>query len=209
MSNYYRKDIFPIHLYQAHLRNNSQIKNKILSNIQKCYEEKEMPIPNGWDTKSIYTTYDQDNLNLEIFPKEFVAEYYFPTLLNFFDKEVEFAINEIWFNYYIDGEYQEVHTHLSQNSLGANSQYSCIHFISYDDELHQPVKFVDPNESLRCLSFAMDSENYDSQYAPKIREGDLIMFPSYLQHFVPPSDPTPNKPRITVSMNIEIIRYGN
>ena len=210
MMNHYKRVLFPIHLFTVNIRENVIIQKEILSSIQEICQDKELEIPDGWLTDKLFTSFGADEINQSLFSLDNnFHKIYREYVGRMFDKPVNLSLGDIWFNYYINGEYQEVHTHVAQNSLGGNTQYSCIHFISYDDELHQPVKFVDPNESLRCLSFSMNSENYDSQYAPKIREGDLIMFPSYLQHFVPPSDPTPNKPRITVSMNIEIIRYGN
>ena len=55
----------------------------------------------------------------------------------------------------------------------------------------------------------MESNRYSSRYAPKVKEGDLIMFPSYLQHFVPKGEPTLDNPRITIAFNLKVLEYGN
>lgn len=209
MTNYYRKDIFPFHLYQTNLKNNQKIKSKILSSIIQCHQEKNLPIPDGWSTNCIYTTFDYPDLNSNIFSPEFVSEFYFPPILKFFDQPVDFNIREIWFNHYTKGEYQESHHHVPRNSLDGNIHYACIHFLSFDENIHEPVRFVDPNRVIRSLSVSMESEGYNEHYKPRIHEGDFIMFPSYLEHLVLPSEPSPNYPRITVSMNVEIMNYGN
>ena len=71
-----------------------------------------------------------------------------------------------------------------------------------------PVAFVDPIETTRYTSLEMKSNHYSNQYYPEIKEGDLLMFPSYLSHFVRPSEPTPGNPRITVSFNLALNHYG-
>ena len=78
--------------------------------------------------------------------------------------------------------------------------YLCIHYLYYDPDVHQPVTFVDPLMLIRSHSLEMDSNYYDEKYSPEIREGSLLMFPSYFKHSVPK-----NKTKYTrksVSMNI-------
>ena len=55
----------------------------------------------------------------------------------------------------------------------------------------------------------MQSNGYTSKYLPKVAEGDIIMFPTYLEHYVKQTKPTPDNPRITVSFNIVVTRYGD
>ena len=37
-----------------------------------------------------------------------------------------------------------------------------------------------------------------------VKEGDVLLFPCYMQHEVRPSKPTPEYPSVTVSWNIKI-----
>jgi hypothetical protein len=78
----------------------------------------------------------------------------------------------------------------------------------YKKTVH-PVTFCDPSKSLRSLAFDLDSHEYrEGEIAPVIEEGDLIMFPSYLEHFVSPSLKTEDYPRVTISFNVIIKNYG-
>lgn len=208
--NHYRKDLFPIHIYQTNIKQNSRIKEELLDKINNCFTNKKLDIPPGWSTNKVYSTFDQDNINQDIFGKESIVEpYYVECIKKFFDDEFRIMIHETWFNYYIDGEYQETHNHLSPNIFAAPSHFSCIHYLSFDPERHEPVRFMDPNETVRYLSLDFKSNNYNSVYTPSVSEGDFLMFPSYLDHFVKASIPTPDYPRITISCNIAVIDYGD
>jgi hypothetical protein len=49
---------------------------------------------------------------------------------------------------------------------------------------------------LECV----DNKIFDRVYQTKLKQGDIIMFPSYLEHWV-----RPNSNNITISGNINII----
>jgi len=208
--NGYRKALFPIHIYQANIKENPKLKEVFLPKIEKCYKENKLAVPPGWNTDKIYTTFDRDKLNEEVFDKQDkINPYYINCIKKFFDEEFEILIHEKWFNYYVDGEYQESHDHLSANIFAAPSHFSCIHYLSFDKTRHEPVRFTDPIEKIRYTSLNLRSNNYNSVYTPEVKEGDFLMFPSYLDHYVKPSQPTPDYPRITISLNFAVINYGD
>ena len=93
--------------------------------------------------------------------------------------------------------------------MKGKTHFSCIHYLKYDPEVHQPVTFVDPLMLIRSHSLEMDSNYYSERYSPEIREGSLLMFPSYLEHFVKKSDSTLDNPRISIAFNIIIKQYGD
>ena len=204
----YSKALFPIHIYQNRIKENHLIHDEVLLKINQIHKKKDLEKPEGWLTDKLYTSFNYKDLNLELFSGTKTLNLYYEYIHKFFDLDVEVIIDEMWFNYYIDGDYQEVHTHVSNNIFNPQSNFSCIHFLSFNPEIHSPVIFVDPNEHLRYSSLEMNCNYYDSRYAPKIREGELIMFPSYLQHYVPKSPPTPDYPRITIVFNLRVLRYG-
>ena len=47
----------------------------------------------------------------------------------------------------------------------------------------------------------LDRNDYSATWCPHTKEGDFIMFPSYLSHCVKPGKPTPDYPRITIAFN--------
>ena len=55
----------------------------------------------------------------------------------------------------------------------------------------------------------MKSTHYSEKYNPPVIEGDLLMFPSYLEHEVKSYPPTLDKPRVTISFNLSVMSYGS
>ena len=76
MRNHYKKILFPVTLYHTNIRENSVIEREVLASIQKCYEKKELPIPDGWLTDKLTTSFDQDELNHKIFESEKIHKTY-------------------------------------------------------------------------------------------------------------------------------------
>jgi len=201
-------EIFPITIFKVNLRNNRSLK-KVLS--PKIIENSSLlTIPEDWTTNNIKTSFDREPKGFEILQegspyRELLLREYKTELENVFDKEFDFFIRNIWYNYYSDGEYQEEHDHLGNPFH--QSHFSLIHFLSYNKEEHTPPEFRDPLSQLRNLSLELDSNKCGEIYIPDIEEGDLLMFPSYLSHRVLPCKKT-DYPRITISFNIVMKKYG-
>ena len=208
MRNHYKRALFPVTLYHTNVRENSVIQREVLATIQKCYEEKELPIPNGWLTDKLTTSFDQDELNHKIFESEKIHELYMKYVSSVFDKPVTFSLEDMWFNYYINGEYQEEHYHINSSPFLPPVHFSCIHYLKYDEEEHVSTTFHDPISTLRAHSFEMESNYCKENWVPKVKEGDLLIFPSYLVHHVKKSKPTPDNPRITIAFNLRLLSYG-
>ena len=185
------------------------IKEELCHAIDK-YRCEGANIPDGWLTDNLLTSYDADNFNFELFSKSEVTQrLYEKYVLRFFDKPTKVSVLDMWFNYYSNGEYQEVHTHIQPDMFGERTHFSCIHYLKFDPEVHRPTVFCDPLTILRLTnSIELDSNNYNEKYEPQVREGSIIMFPPYLEHYVPKSEPTPDNPRITVAFNIVLTEYG-
>lgn len=209
--NHYKKVLFPIHLFQTNIRENTLILDDVLDKIEYLYKKKKLKVPDGWLTDNLFTTFDMDEINSFIFHKDSIfLKYYYDYVKKFFDKPVEFEFEDIWLNVYSKGEFQEQHTHSTPGIFVRRSHFSCIHYLKFDSEVHEPVIFVDPIEEKRYNTIEMDSNYYgNGRWSPYVREGDLLMFPPYLSHYVSKSDPTPNNPRISISFNIWIKQYGD
>ena len=208
--NPYRKVLFPIHIFQAHIKENELIKEELSHAIDNYRDKGDSKVPEGWLTDNLLTSFDANNFNFKLFSESQVTQrLYEKYILKFFDRPTKVNVLEMWFNYYSNGEYQEVHTHVQPDMFAPRPHFSCIHYLKFDPEVHQPVVFNDPIGILRQTnSIELDSNNYDYKYEPQLREGSIIMFPPYLEHYVPKSEPTPNNPRISVAFNIILTEYG-
>ena len=207
-----RKTIFPVSYYHGKVENNDRLKGQLLPHINS--KKDRLFVPEGWTTTKIITSIDDDRVNEFLFDCKELKEQYIDVIESFCDDDYIIEIDEIWFNYYIDGEYQEQHNHLESamevrtKSTSPASTFSCIHFLCYDKEVHSPVVFKDPISIIRSHSFEFASHKHDDGHKPDINEGDMIMFPSYLEHEVKSGRPTPDNPRITISFNLKLFWMG-
>jgi len=202
--------IFPLTYYHVNIHNNDELKKVLVDKIVE--DAKELEVPKGWFTNKLMTSFNGEPEGKEIFFGEndeyqnMLTKIYTEHLNKIFDRKFKVAIDEIWYNVYINGEYQEEHDHLG----GINgSHFSCIHFLSFDEKNHQPVVFKDPLRQVRNLCVELDRNEYSEQCIPIIKEGDLLMFPSYLSHEVNPGKATPDYPRISIAFNIRVLYYDS
>lgn len=205
----YKKALFPIHIHQINIRENDILQNEVFEKIQYLQSKNQMEIPKGWATDELFTSFSYDDLNMKIFDNSRCLNEYYRYIERLFDLNVKVGIDNLWFNYYVNGEWQEIHSHATNSVFQYPATFSCIHFLRFDASVHTPPIFVDPYEPLRNISLEMESNRYSGRYIPKVQEGDLIMFPSYLQHYVPKCEPTLGNPRITIAFNIKVLEYGN
>ena len=195
-------ELFPVTVFQTQVENNHILKRTLVEGILNSVENLE--IPDTWTTNKILTSFiDKSSILRD--NKSLLENTYLDSITEIFDREVEVNFNKMWYNVYLDGEYQEEHDHL--NGIFNQSHFSFIHFLCFDERDHNPPEFTDPLAQLRNLSLELDSNNWGEVYVPSIREGDLLMFPSYLKHCVPAGKKT-SYPRITISFNISVTRYG-
>ena len=203
-----RKQIFPVSYYQGQVENNDRLKQQLLPHIN--FKKNKVKVPEGWSTTKIITSIENDKANEFLYDNEELSNQYINVIESFCDDDYIIEIDEIWFNYYVDGEYQEQHSHIDcagdQRRKGdkLTPTFSCVHFLCYDKEVHNPLTFKDPMSMTRSHSFEFASHEHEDIHAPDISEGDMIMFPSYLEHEVKAGKPTPNNPRITISFNLKL-----
>ena len=202
-------DLFPVVVYQCKISNNDELKDMMLSDIVK--ESKSLKVPEGWAAPdSLKTSWSEGDIHnvLDKHQSELYSSY-MECFDEIFDKEYEIKVSNIWFNLYEEGASQELHDHITNpNGLMRPAHFSCIHFLSYDKNVHTPVQFCDPLGGSRFLSPSLSRDYVSGLIDVDISEGDFLMFPCYLQHRVKPQKVS-DIPRVTISFNIRLSKYGD
>lgn len=198
--------IFPITVFKTKVSENDSLKTLLCPKILKNSDY--LTIPQDWTTNKIKTSFDGEPKGLELLSQNstnfnLLVQKYTECMCEIFKKDFKISIPRIWYNVYTDGEYQEEHDHLTGPFTVPH--FSCIHFLSFDPNQHKAPEFRDPLSQLRNLSIELECGEV---YVPQIREGDLLIFPSYLRHWVPPSSKT-DYPRITLSFNLKVLEYDD
>ena len=199
--------IFPLTIYHTSVRDNDYLKELLVPEIEKAIPE--LNIPKHWATNNLRTSFESEPKGKEVFTKEnnsILTDYYSEAVTELFDKEVAWEIvNGIWYNYYEKDSYQELHEHIADPF--EKIHFSCVHYLSYDKEVHTATEFRDPISSIRAHSLTLERDFVGNYFIPQVEEGDLIMFPAYLEHRIFPQKVS-NTPRITLSFNFMVTKYG-
>ena len=145
----------------------------------------------------VKTNFHKDKNCLDKYKKIYagLVEDYFRTMR--IEKPHKVDISKIWYNVYYEGDYQEIHTHWPD-------QFSFVHYVEYDKDVHQPTIFQNPN--LYGQLFNNDQINdrmFENNVKFETEENSVVCFPSHIPHYVPKNNS--NKRRITVSFNANII----
>ena len=147
----------------------------VANNFEKTFES------NVLTTVNTETLLDKNSINyLNITLTEMLSYVLKPYCKNFV-----FNVEGIWVNKYEDNDYQGMHIHPSDFS-----------FIIYYKGNSNTVF----NSPMKNILEIYGSEIFDRAFEPKLVEGDIFLFPSYLEHWV-----RPNSGNITISGNIKIV----
>ena len=167
------------------------IKSEIDLSIFKMY-----PAP----LKETFMSKTKTNLHLQKdnrFPKDSIA--YLNTKLremlaemfgNRGIKTFVFNVQDIWMNSYTDMDWQESHVH-------PKTQFS---FNIYYNSPQSNTVFEHPGKTGIILSSSEQWFKHDFEPSPNFVKGDIVLFPSWLSHYV-----KPNSDGETVAGNIAII----
>tara|TARA_R110000796_G_scaffold4894_1_gene18520 strand:+ start:134 stop:673 length:540 start_codon:yes stop_codon:yes gene_type:complete len=102
-------------------------------------------------------------------------------------KTFVFKLTGIWINQYTDKDFQGSHVHPGDYSFIIYYKTKKSHTV-----LNSPVK--------NFIEIEGNSKLFDERHDVDLKEGDIIMFPSYMEHWV-----KPNSDGITIAGNIKIM----
>jgi len=111
--------------------------------------------------KKSYLRYFQDLINDEL--SQFCLE-----------AQVTCSMTDVWTVRYQKGDQQTVHNHRSWGFTG-------VLYVDFDPKVHTPTCFVAPWQDPR-------NDTTTLVMPPDIKEGDMIIVPSYTLHFVKPNN---------------------
>ena len=133
--------------------------------------------------KTLLTTQSMNYLNIEL--TDLLSH-----LLKPICKTFVFKMMGIWINKYSNNDYQGTHIHPSSFS-----------FIIYYDTDKSYTVFNSPVKNLLDAINLDKNKIFSKEYEPNLKKEDIILFPSYLEHWV-----RPNSNGITLAGNINIIK---
>jgi hypothetical protein len=197
-------ELFGVPFWHGNIENNKECKSALLPIIKSTLGDIETP-PSAWYTKKLFTSFEYPSANHLVFNSEAgkkLTAAYWNAVNKVMSGPWTADIKNCWFNYYEDGEWQEAHHHIDRDPL----DFVLVHFLSFDNTRHKPIIFHDPIEAVRANTL---NHTVKDRFSPELKEGDWVIFPPYLFHSVPEQPSTPDYPRITISWNIHITKFGD
>jgi hypothetical protein len=109
--------------------------------------------------------------------------------LSWFAKDLQCrpVIVETWYERALPYMYHPTHNH-------GHGGYSAVVFIEFDPKVHTPTNFIAPYDHFITGEPLI--------YTPNVKEGDIIIFPSFLHHYTHPH--TSEQRRTVLSFNITV-----
>jgi hypothetical protein len=119
----------------------------------------------------------------------------------------DISFEHFWYNAYWDNQGQEPHAHLNKAG-GAQPFWSGVYynknstptiFDRQGEPLHKAFDFFGSQES-------KIRECYFTYWYTDVNDGDMLLFPPYLQHSIYTDDSNKDKMRLTFSFNLQLTR---
>ena len=147
---------------------------------------------NDWHVHSSYSGFGNLPHQLDWWESIKYYKYYINNFIqDYFGKPLEWEINDTpWYNVYGANQNGPQHEHI-------DSDISVVHYLKFNPEVHSGTTFINPN-FIKTKYFQLSKKSfignlvkeninhslYGTQFTPVVREGDLIIFPSDLEHRV-------------------------
>lgn len=181
--------IFPSDfIFWTPVKEHQKIKNELLPLIKKNLHKTKDKQLNDW-LCNVNTEFFENNVDYQKYFELILNEIY-PSIDKLFDeinnlkKPKQSTVTKIWYNNYDTLQGQEVHSHMGSSLSGI--------YLLHLQETNKTIFYSDAASYSNLCSVTKDTKD--------IKEGNIILFPSHLLHYVLPCE----QERITVAFNIKI-----
>jgi hypothetical protein len=186
--------LFGIPVIKLRLPEHEQLKEQYLPEMLRRYEADAFEKPEYWETDRVHSSFStpvKDAVITSMPPP-------YEKLIRSYVKAERFNVH-VWHNvYWKHHEYQERHHHIPYH-------ISLIHFLAFDRTEHKGPVFYDPARQIKAYAAhdAIPKDVFEDKFSADVDEGDVLIFPSYLDHRVPAGEY--KNPRVTVAMNVSLL----
>ena len=218
--------LFPMFVYRGKLQSHNKWKEEIVPIITRRYQEASGSNSNTKDEGGrgiwncdCYTSFFDESMTDHSKETEINIQNLLNDLSNNIQEAIKaaefyphaFMVSQQWFNAYAPKQNQEAHNHIPSHLSGC-------YYVQYDPALHHNTAFLNPLkhfcEAPRHNKYFFDPTLsgygcYKEEMRLNIEEGDVVIFPSQMEHFVPKQPGLAKNPDgklyITYSFNIDMV----
>tara|TARA_E500000331_G_scaffold104078_2_gene100873 strand:+ start:4857 stop:5729 length:873 start_codon:yes stop_codon:yes gene_type:complete len=221
--------LFPMFMYRGRLQSHNKWREQIVPIIERRYKEQNGSNSSNkdeggsgiWNCDCYTSFFDESQQDHSKETEIPIGELLGDLSLNIQEciKGAEFyphafMVSQQWFNAYGPKQNQETHNHIPGHLSGC-------YYVQYDPELHNNTVFLNPNrmftEGPRHNKYFFDPTLagygcYKDEMNLTIDEGDVLLWPSQLDHMVKKQPGLTKNPDgklyITYSFNVEMVTEG-
>ena len=217
-NNFVKTNIFSCPIYKIRIDPDSYDKEKILNDINHNKSLKNVrnnSYANFANLNIHHSYHDGDNEEFRPINYEKLTVAYTEIFKEFFDKEIVAIKSYEWrfeiVNYLAATEGQNLTSH----NHFPTDDFAAVHYLNFKDE-HAPTMFNNPANFAPFLRYlrpelfnvlegtCMDNHYIQENFAWKVKEDDMLIFPSAINHEIRAQGPT-KEPRITIATNLKIV----
>ena len=178
------EDIFGIPVLKTRMPDHDTIKTEFSSFLTD--EETFRDASSTWDCNCGTTHGKEDNNNK--LPWDTFFQSINPLISQYaqivgFNTEKYELFGYAWANRYAKGQHQEIHAHEGDNNI-----ISCAYMLDLPDDDVDLGQFIFYNSAYRIfptdIHYMFNKKEYSKRYNPELKDGDIIFFPSSLEHYV-------------------------
>jgi hypothetical protein len=204
-----RIPLFPIDIFKIRARNHDKIKKHLMDTVYPEYLKRGPNDP-------IQNTFTDYGFTAD------AAYCHWPLLYELYRPDIYLMLEEIgvnfkdpwkismkgWYNFTTENTREFIHDHTGGPST---IQFSAVHYVNLEKN-SKPTVFVNPCQ--RQMKSIIPTKNHDHmpeyfynfKRFPTAEEGDIVLFPSWIDHYVP--NHSNGELRVTTALNI-MMRVDN
>jgi len=196
--------LFPTPVVITKIEKHEEHKARVLPVLEQKFKDSPNQTAPWASMEHTWTSFEKDS-GLHIWDEQFDKTVH--DFLNYLQgSPIKFDyIVDSWLNIHDSNMYMEQHEH-------GGAIVSGIYYLQFDKNKDFPATFMNPSNrgiedwSLKHTDFHSENDALHISTFPNylnIEEGDLILFPSYLTHFVKRSRGQHDKLRVSYAFNVE------
>lgn len=188
------QDVFGVPVYTGKVKTHADIKQTVLDEIFTVMKDPRCRLEGGGER--VFTDYRMGNEPITRKYRDMVIEAVTPNIREFAAKVggKKFNMGQIWFHHYEHYSFFNTHHHWP-------ALFSVVYYLQFDHNKHEATTFSHPSK-LQQQIYERCGLKTSTIWKPKVKEGDMIIFPSYIDHFAPMC--VSEDPRTVIAFNFDM-----
>lgn len=189
------QSVFGMPIFQVSVEQHAATKEAILAEIMLLKADPRCTLVGGAQT--VYSDYKLGNDKHTFKYRDMVLESVRQHIEDFARSvgAQGIELGQIWFQRYETRSFHDQHNHWP-------SLYSVVYYLEFNPIEHKPTIFLNPCR-LEIEHYRSRNIEMPNSYQPVAKEGDMVIFPGFMDHFAPINEST--KPRTIVSFNFDLV----